>query len=59
MSVSEEVELVNVTLGEHLLLSCETGAVSPPTLSAWTRNGVEITGNGVGVSHALLRALNH
>ena len=57
--MSEETEAVSVALGEHLLLPCETGAVSPPPQSTWRKNGIEVTGKGVGVHHTLLHTFNH
>ena len=54
LHVSEEVEAVSVSLGEHLLLPCETGAVNPPTQSTWRKDGIEVTENIVGIQHAQL-----
>ena len=48
LSVSEETEAVSVALGQHLLLPCETGAVYPPALSTWRKDGVQVIGKGVG-----------
>ena len=59
LSVSEEVETVSVTLGQHLLLPCETGAAYPPAQSTWRKDGVEVTGEGVGFHHGPLHSLQN
>jgi hypothetical protein len=57
--VSEEVEAVSVAMGKHLLLPCETGAVNPPTQSTWMKDGVEVTGNEVGINATCVQSFNY
>lgn len=46
--MSERVEAVSVVLGQHLLLSCETGVLFPPARTVWRKDGHVLTGTEVG-----------